>query len=59
MSINQLFTMGGYGLYIWSAYGITLIVLGINLFVGLHEKSRIKKQLNTFLPDLHEPQTKK
>ena len=59
MSINHLFMMGGYGLYVWPAYGITLAVLGINLLASVHEKFHVKKQLNIFLSDLNEPQTKK
>mgnify|MGYP003985677525 FL=1 len=30
-SIHEFFDMGGHGLYVWSAYAITLIVLGYNI----------------------------
>jgi heme exporter protein D len=41
--MNEFFSMGGYGGYVWTAYSITLLVFGINIVVTLREKSRIKK----------------
>lgn len=38
-----LLNMNGFGIYIWSAYGITFLSLGINLFFALREKKQIKK----------------
>jgi len=35
--------MGGYGIYVWSSFGITMGVLSINLFLSLLEQRRIKK----------------
>lgn len=32
-SLASFFSMGGHGLFIWSAYGITLIVLAGNLLL--------------------------
>lgn len=48
MNIQQLFDMGGYGLYVWPAYGITLFVFGINLFLALYEKRQAKKMIAQF-----------
>ncbi|MHB1948740.1 MAG: heme exporter protein CcmD [Gammaproteobacteria bacterium] len=45
--LNQLITMGGYGMYVWPAYGITFAVFAINLFIALKEKKQIKKLLKT------------
>lgn len=45
MSINHLFSMGGYGVYVWTTYSITLIVFGINLLTTLREKREVKKIL--------------
>lgn len=30
--------MDNYGIYIWSAYGVTLFIFGLNLFFALREK---------------------
>ncbi len=27
-----------YGIYVWPAYGITLLILGLNIFFALREK---------------------
>jgi len=48
MTISDLFAMGGYGAYVWSAYGITLTVFGINIFFSLREKKRVKQLLETY-----------
>ncbi|HSW68833.1 MAG TPA: heme exporter protein CcmD [Gammaproteobacteria bacterium] len=45
MNIHDLFTMGGYGWYVWSAFSITFFVLGFNLFLFAYEKKQIKKNL--------------
>lgn len=41
----HLLNMGGYAVYVWSAYGITLIVLGVNVMMGLYERKKIKNTL--------------
>jgi len=30
-----------YGIYIWSAYSITIFILGLNIFFALREKRKI------------------
>lgn len=45
MNLSQIIHMGGYAAYVWPAYGITLAVFALNLFLALNEKRRIKKQL--------------
>ena len=37
--MSELFYMGGHGAYVWSAYGITLAVLIINVWLA-REKRR-------------------
>ena len=32
--MNDLFAMGGHGAYVWSAYGITLAVLILNVWLA-------------------------
>jgi heme exporter protein CcmD len=43
--MNSVLAMGGYGLYVWTAYGITLVVFGMNLLISFRENSRIKKMI--------------
>lgn len=43
MTILHALSMGGYGFYVWPAYGMTLLVLGINIFLVFREKNAIKK----------------
>ena len=40
MDIGEFFRMGGYALYVWCSYGLTLLVLVIN---WLHPIRREKK----------------
>jgi len=35
--------MGGYGAYIWSTYGLTLLVFGFNVFRAWQEKRYVRK----------------
>jgi heme exporter protein CcmD len=35
--------MDNYGMYVWSAYGITLAVFVINVWLALKDKKKIKK----------------
>jgi len=40
MSFSEFLDMGGYGIYVWSSYGLALIVLAINVIgpLQLHRK---------------------
>lgn len=48
MHLNEIISMGGYGLYVWTAYSITLLVFGMNLFTAIREKKRVKKTLRHY-----------
>lgn len=37
--------MGGYALYIWSSYGLALLVLAINLILPLRRKNQVLQDL--------------
>jgi len=43
MNLAQLLSMGGYGLYVWPAYCITLGVFGLNWWLFSREKKHIQK----------------
>jgi heme exporter protein D len=41
--VTEFLAMGGYGLYVWAAYGITLLVLALNLWwIGRLHRHRIE-----------------
>lgn len=37
--------MGGYGFYVWSAYGVTMLVLLVNVLLPLWQRKRLLRQL--------------
>ncbi|XUO86241.1 heme exporter protein CcmD [Halomonas sp. KM072] len=42
-SLNEFFAMGGHGLYVWAAWGVTaLLMLGILLHARLERRQLIK-----------------
>ena len=41
MLFENFFSMCGYGLYVWSAYAITFIVLILNLFFTIKREKKI------------------
>ena len=43
MNLMHLINMGGYAMYVWPAYGITLAVLAFNGWLFLREKKHIQK----------------
>lgn len=44
--MNELLQMGGYGIYVWSAYGITFFVFAINLMTSFQQTKKIIKKVN-------------
>lgn len=44
-SLHALFAMGGYAGYVWSAYGISLVVLTAVLAVSLRQVRRREAEL--------------
>ena len=32
-SVSEFFAMGGYGLYVWGSYGVTVLALAIEVFL--------------------------
>ena len=45
--LHQFFSMSGYGIYIWPAYGITFAILIINVIQPLlHHKQLLRRNLN-------------
>ena len=40
MSVQEFFAMGGYAFYVWTSYGITLIVLVANIIVPVLQRKQ-------------------
>ena len=45
MSWSEFWAMGGYGLYVWSAYGFATVVLVINVIVPLRRRAVVMRIL--------------
>ena len=45
MSLNNFFAMGGYAAYVWSAYGISFIVLFLNIFLAVRNERKTMDEL--------------
>lgn len=44
-TVQDFFHMGGYGLYVWSAYVCLMIILVMNLYIPLRRFYKIKQKL--------------
>lgn len=56
--IQHFFAMGGYGIYIWPAYGITFVILLMNIiFPWLRHKQILRQQLPTSSITILSPQS--
>lgn len=47
--MSSFFNMGGFGIYVWPAYGITLAVFALNIGLALLEKRKIKKIISEYV----------
>jgi len=45
MSVSEFFHMGGYAFYVWSSYGLALVVLGWVMISPVFSKKAIIKEL--------------
>ncbi len=44
-SFDEFLAMGGYGVYVWPAYGIAFVVLLLNVVLPLIQKKKLLRQL--------------
>ena len=44
-SFDEFLAMGGYGAYVWPAYGIAFVVLLLNVVLPLIQKKKLLRQL--------------
>jgi heme exporter protein D len=45
MSLENFFAMGGYAFYVWTSYGLTLVVLVFNLLSPVVQRKQLLRQL--------------
>ena len=45
VSLQSFLHMGGYAIYVWPAYGLTFIVLILNIILPLKRESRFFKTI--------------
>ena len=44
-NFSEFLAMGGYAIYVWSAYGLTLVVLGWNALAPGRRERALERQL--------------
>jgi heme exporter protein D len=44
MTIQEFFAMGGYAFYVWTSYGLTLIVLLANIIIPVLQRKQFLRQ---------------
>jgi heme exporter protein D len=44
MSLQEFLAMGGYGFYVWTSYGICLIVLLANVVIPIIQRKNFLRQ---------------
>ncbi|BAV33217.1 hemagglutination activity protein [Sulfuricaulis limicola] len=49
MNWTEFFAMGGYGLYVWSSYGLAALILILNLYLPLRRRQAVRRQLREFM----------
>ncbi len=48
MNWSDFFAMGGYALYVWGSYGVTALVLAIEVVLVLRKKRSVLHRLAQF-----------
>jgi heme exporter protein D len=49
MSLNDFFSMGGYATYVWSAYGVSFIILFLNIILAIRKERKTMHELKSRL----------
>ncbi len=45
MTVQEFFAMGGYAFYVWTSYGLTLIVLLANIIIPVMQRRQFLRSL--------------
>lgn len=52
--MKEFLYMGGYGYYVWSAYGLGLLVLVLNVISACQRNRQARREVKTLVRDNHE-----
>lgn len=44
MSLQEFFAMGGYAFYVWTSYGLTLLVMLANIIIPVWQRKQFFRQ---------------
>ena len=47
-SLKHFLDMGGYAAYVWSAYGITLVIITLSIFMALKQRNKVLRELREY-----------
>jgi len=50
--MTEFFNMGGYAVYVWSAYGLCFLVLGLNVFAARQRNLNVKKEIRKYISSI-------
>lgn len=57
--MSEFFNMGGYAVFVWSSYGLTLVVLVLNWFLPYQQhKQNLRKLTRQFKSDNSRQETR-
>lgn len=45
MSLQEFFAMGGYAFYVWTSYGLTFLVLLLNIIIPVMQRKQLLRAL--------------
>jgi heme exporter protein D len=46
MTLSEFLNMGGYAFYVWTSYGLTLVVLLANIIVPIVQRKQLLRSLS-------------
>jgi heme exporter protein D len=46
MTLEEFLNMGGYAFYVWTSYGLTLVVLLVNIIVPIVQRKQLLRSLS-------------
>jgi heme exporter protein D len=49
MNWSHFFAMGGYAVYVWSAYGVAALVLVLNFYLPIAQRKTVRRRLREYL----------
>lgn len=47
-AVTEFFAMGGYAFYVWSAYGLAVLVFVYNAWIPARRHARLRRSIQSF-----------